>query len=756
MALVTTRPRKLTANEVGIAGDRAAKMEANGRTHNATYRNSLAVNKFAQDNPTTQATASLYKDQSESTKAFQKRTNTTGYTVTPTVLSDTNIRDRVIPRLAQDANTTLANYDQNSALATQGAQQNKDRQFQQEQESKKNDPFSSLSDTASEQANADPFVQKQLDLIDKMMRSSDRATRAAAESQRLKFERQRSMEIQNTASAKSTLGTSLSRMGGRYTPGGASQAMSTLQSSLLETLSGIDDKETNAIEELRAAQENKDFKSVGDKLEILRDVRDERMKTLEAERKATAEAEAKKKEGINKVLESIAKNSAPADVKTAVAQAGSVEEAIQAAGNWMADDEYLSYARQAQAYGQTPVDPTTFFHKKWTDTAGSGTGESGALASGSVPFQATIENAAQFAGAADKSKTTAANQLAALAQSGDYKTLLTRMQSLGRQGLTAANRTDVETAQRQIKAMDRMDKALEAYKAAGGDVGFLKGTADQLATRIGTLATDPRFKEIATELSAAYFQYRSDMSGAAFGAQENAAYKSIFPSSDKSFELNDAVIKGLKNHYTHQVDDTYSTVLGEGYNNVKDYVDQGLTPSGKHFIDSEEKAFDLVKQIGSENPTLQAQAMQFLSENPEATSMDVLDVLGIPHTAMDQEVAIEIPETSRLAYVNNNPGNLRFADQEGARKGEGGFAAFDTPAAGFKALQNQIALDTKRGKTLSGFVSKYAPPSENNTSQYLAQATKELGVSPNTPLSQIPVEALARFMIKKESGSSLA
>jgi len=86
-----------------------------------------------------------------------------------------------------------------------------------------------------------------------------------------------------------------------------------------------------------------------------------------------------------------------------------------------------------------------------------------------------------------------------------------------------------------------------------------------------------------------------------------------------------------------------------------------------------------------------------------------------------------IPKTSRLAYVNNNPGNLRFAGQDGAVNGEKGFAKFPTPEAGVRALQNQIKLDASRNLTLAQFINKYAPPTENNTSKYIQDVIKVTG-----------------------------
>lgn len=121
--------------------------------------------------------------------------------------------------------------------------------------------------------------------------------------------------------------------------------------------------------------------------------------------------------------------------------------------------------------------------------------------------------------------------------------------------------------------------------------------------------------------------------------------------------------------------------------------------------------------------------------------------------------AKEIP----LSVRNNNPGNLRFSTNltgqgsvlEGATKGEGGFAKFETPEAGLEAMRRQVALDTqKRGATLRQFIKKYAPPSENDTNKYIDFVSKQTGLNPDdkVPASMIP--AVMRSMTQMEGGTA--
>lgn len=120
------------------------------------------------------------------------------------------------------------------------------------------------------------------------------------------------------------------------------------------------------------------------------------------------------------------------------------------------------------------------------------------------------------------------------------------------------------------------------------------------------------------------------------------------------------------------------------------------------------------------------------------------------------QVSIQIPESSRLPYVNNNPGNLKYVGQAGAHAGEKGFAKFSTPEAGFHALTKQVQLDQSRGLTLESFIHKYAPPIENDTKQYIAQAESALGVPSNTPINKLSPVALAKFIAMKESSTKVS
>lgn len=118
---------------------------------------------------------------------------------------------------------------------------------------------------------------------------------------------------------------------------------------------------------------------------------------------------------------------------------------------------------------------------------------------------------------------------------------------------------------------------------------------------------------------------------------------------------------------------------------------------------------------------------------------------------------IQIPETSGISFRHNNPGNLVFADQEGAEKGEpkakgGNWARFKTVDDGLNALRAQIERDS--GMTLRAFITKYAPPTDgNDTEKYIADAVAELKAEADDKVSDIDTYDLMRLIVRKESST---
>lgn len=99
---------------------------------------------------------------------------------------------------------------------------------------------------------------------------------------------------------------------------------------------------------------------------------------------------------------------------------------------------------------------------------------------------------------------------------------------------------------------------------------------------------------------------------------------------------------------------------------------------------------------------------------------------------------VETPTNSSVAG-RNNPGNVRDLTT-------GKFKSFATPQEGSNALINQLNL-YRTGKTRTGLkptstlyqaMAKYAPASDRNDPKHYAEfIASKMGISPNTPISQI-------------------
>jgi hypothetical protein len=108
---------------------------------------------------------------------------------------------------------------------------------------------------------------------------------------------------------------------------------------------------------------------------------------------------------------------------------------------------------------------------------------------------------------------------------------------------------------------------------------------------------------------------------------------------------------------------------------------------------------------------------------------------------------------------HNNYAGMRIP---GVNRGPnaGGFQSFATPEAGVQAIGRllQSYQDRHGLNTLSGIISRWAPPSENNTAALIARAVRDTGYGANQPLNLHDPEVLSRVtaaMIRGEQGGAL-
>ncbi len=107
---------------------------------------------------------------------------------------------------------------------------------------------------------------------------------------------------------------------------------------------------------------------------------------------------------------------------------------------------------------------------------------------------------------------------------------------------------------------------------------------------------------------------------------------------------------------------------------------------------------------------------------------------------------------------NNNPGNIRkgitkwlgLSDQQT----DPDFFQFQTPAFGIRAMATTInTYMTRYGlNTITGIISRWAPPSENDTQAYIDAVSSDTGIGPDDVISDADMPALIAAIIKHENG----
>lgn len=120
--------------------------------------------------------------------------------------------------------------------------------------------------------------------------------------------------------------------------------------------------------------------------------------------------------------------------------------------------------------------------------------------------------------------------------------------------------------------------------------------------------------------------------------------------------------------------------------------------------------------------------------------------------------AAKVVQYTQRGLRNNNPGNIRHGepwDGLSVTQDDPHFATFISPEYGIRAMakvltnyQQLYGLNTVRQ-----WISRWAPPGENDTAAYVAAVAGRLGVSPDAPISvkgALPV--LIPAIIQHENG----
>lgn len=102
----------------------------------------------------------------------------------------------------------------------------------------------------------------------------------------------------------------------------------------------------------------------------------------------------------------------------------------------------------------------------------------------------------------------------------------------------------------------------------------------------------------------------------------------------------------------------------------------------------------------------------------------------------------------------NNPGNIRYnPDFKGCIGESKGFCKFTSMGFGYRALLVLLTTYyTKYGlTTIRGIISRYAPPTENNTESYISLVSGKTGFADNQILSKEDLIKLIPAIVLQEN-----
>ncbi len=98
----------------------------------------------------------------------------------------------------------------------------------------------------------------------------------------------------------------------------------------------------------------------------------------------------------------------------------------------------------------------------------------------------------------------------------------------------------------------------------------------------------------------------------------------------------------------------------------------------------------------------------------------------------------EVRQGGSRAWRNNNPGNIRPGALQGEVGRAGGFAVFNSEAAGQAGIVEQLGRPPYPSLTVFGAISRWAPPADNNdTAAYQARVQRSTGINGQTQIGTL-------------------
>lgn len=140
---------------------------------------------------------------------------------------------------------------------------------------------------------------------------------------------------------------------------------------------------------------------------------------------------------------------------------------------------------------------------------------------------------------------------------------------------------DISTQTSKVDAFQSIKDAFQTYYDAGGTTGPIKGTFNNLLNKIGQ-TSDPKLQALKANIIAARMKFRNDITGAAWGEQEDGEYNTIIggitDSKDKNLSGVNGALNSLKTDLGNRIkkvtgNEIYDTFFKEDITNEPNYLD---------------------------------------------------------------------------------------------------------------------------------------------------------------------------------------
>lgn len=146
-------------------------------------------------------------------------------------------------------------------------------------------------------------------------------------------------------------------------------------------------------------------------------------------------------------------------------------------------------------------------------------------------------------------------------------------------------------------------------------------------------------------------------------------------------------------------------------------------------------------QAGSKETAL-ASSKESKTTSPVAPAGEITKIIetGSGYNIVELADGTKVKRSGNRNWRNNNPGNLNYgelAKSYGAIGSDGRFAIFPTVEMGDKAREGLLFGPSYAGLTIAGAISKYAPPSENDTAKYISEVISAINASPTDVVGKL-------------------